>query len=142
MQKTRNNNPVNIIIAVTALCLAAAAFITAYYFLRPRGEEGAKTILVEVAAGAGAEVYKMDIHTDAAYLRQALEEAGLIGGDDTEFGFWVTTVNGYTADSGAQEWWALYKNGEFSMTGAGDTPIENGDKFQYILVVGYDNAGG
>ncbi|MCL2004493.1 MAG: DUF4430 domain-containing protein [Oscillospiraceae bacterium] len=138
MEKTRKNTR-NIIIAVIALCVLAAAFLTAYQLLRPKGEEGAKTIRLEVVADGNTFV--TDIHTDEAYLRGALEQAGLIDGDETAFGFWVTTVNGRTADDGNQEWWALYTNGEFAMTGVDDTPIEDGDRIEYRLTVGYDDAG-
>ena len=45
------------------------------------------------------------------------------------------------ADNSKEEWWALYKNGEFSMTGADDTPLEDGDRIEHMLTVGYNHAG-
>ena len=45
---------------------------------------------------------------------------------------------GRTADSSKEEWWALYKNGEFSMTGVDDTPLADGDSIEYRLTVGYN----
>lgn len=74
-------------------------------------------------------------------MRQALEEENLIEGEESTYGLWVITVAGRTADNSKEEWWALYKNGEFSMTGVDDTPLEDGDRIEYRLTVGYNNAG-
>ena len=98
---------------------------------------GAKTIRFTVIAG-DETIKSIDIHTDAEYLRQALEEDGLVEGEEGTYGLWVTTVAGRTADSSKEEWWALYKNGEFSMTGVDDTPLAYGDSIEYRLTVGYN----
>jgi uncharacterized protein YpmB len=137
MEKTKKN--VKVIIAIIALCLVTIASLAAYYYLIPRGVEGAKTISVEVIIDGSTELIK-EIHTDAAYLRQALDEVNLIGGEDTAFGFWVTKVNGREADDNLQEWWALYINGEFAMLGIDDMPIEDGDIVSYRLTEGFDEA--
>ena len=137
MKKTNKSNTKTIVIAVTALILLVAVFFTAYQLLRQRGAEGAKTIHVDVTVG-DETIKTVDINTDAEYLRQALEEENLIEGEEGAYGLWVVTVAGRTADSGKEEWWSLYKNGEFSMTGVDDTPLEDGDSFEYRLTVGYD----
>ncbi len=139
MKKT-NKNIRTIVIAVTSLVLLIAVFFTAYQLLRQRGAEGAKTIHVDVVVG-GESIKSVDINTDAEYLRQALEEEKLIEGEEGTYGLWVITVGGRTADSEKEEWWALYKNGEFSMTGVDDTPLEDGDSFEYRLMLGYDESG-
>jgi hypothetical protein len=72
-------------------------------------------------------------------LREALEDAGLIEGEDGTYGLWVTTVAGRTADEAKEEWWALYRNQEFSMTSVDDTPLEDGDVIEYRLMEGYDS---
>jgi hypothetical protein len=140
MESTNKKTTRNIFIAVIALLLMVAVFFTAYQLLRQKGTEGAKTIHVNVIVG-GATIHSADIHTDAEYLRQALDEASLIDGDESVYGFWVTSVAGRVADGGKEEWWSLYKNGEFSMTGVDDTPIEDGDSIEYKLIVGYDESG-
>ena len=137
MEKTQKRSNKKIIIAVIALCLVVAATLTAYLLLIPRGVEGEKTIHIEVIADG--TTFTQTIHTNAAYLRQALDEVNLIDGEDSAFGLWVTTVNGRTADDNAQEWWALYANGEFAMLGVDDMPIEDGDRFEYRLTVGFDD---
>ena len=136
--KTKNKNTTRtIVISIAALIVLAAVFFTAYRLLRPTGAEGAKTIRFTVIAG-DETIKSIDIHTDAEYLRQALEEDGLVEGEEGTYGLWVTTVAGRTADSSKEEWWALYKNGEFSMTGVVDTPLADGDSIEYRLTVGYN----
>ena len=139
MEKTRRRITSKAIIAIVALCVLVAAVLMAYHYLRPQTVEGSKTIQVRVIVD-GETVTTLEIKTDALYLKQALDEKQLIDGNDSGFGFWVTSVNGITADDGNQEWWSLYKNGEFSGTGVDATPIEDGDLIEYKLAVGYDEA--
>ena len=126
-----------VFIAIAILLVLIAGFFTAYYFLRKTGEVGAKTIQVEVIAD-GASIENVSISTDAAYLREALEERGMIAGDESAFGLFVKTVSGRTANDDNQEWWSFSKSGEMLMTGVDDTPIEDGDSFEITLVVGYE----
>ena len=136
-EKNSKNTTRNIILSISALIVLTSIFFTVYQFLRPTGEQGAKTIKFTVVVN-DETIKSVDIHTDAEYLRQALEEKNLIEGEESAYGLWVITVAGRTADSGKEEWWSLYKNGEFSMTGVDDTPLANGDNIEYKLVTGYD----
>ena len=138
MEKTQKTNTKKPIIAVVVLVAVVALVLTAYYFLVPRGVEGAKTITVIVTID-GEETLNREIHTDAAYLRGALEENGLIEGEETAFGLWVQAVNGRFADDENAEWWALYVNGDFAMLGVDEQPIEDGDIIEYRLTVGFDD---
>lgn len=133
----KKENIRNIAIAVTVFILFIALFYTSYHLLRQRGVEGEKTIHIDVTVGS--EIIKsINIHTNVEYLRQALEKENLIKGEEVAYGLWVTTVSGRVADSSKEEWWSLYKNGEFSITGIDDTPLEDGDSFEYKLMVGYN----
>ena len=143
MDKTQNapktQKPVSKknIIAVIALCIVAAVALTAYYFLVPRGIEGSKTIHLEITADGTTTA--MELKTNAAYLREALEETSLVEGEETVFGLWVQTVNGRTANDDEQEWWSLFVNEDFAMLGPDEMPVEDGDRFEYRLMVGYDD---
>ncbi|MCL2080651.1 MAG: DUF4430 domain-containing protein [Oscillospiraceae bacterium] len=136
MQKNRVPTQKTIVIAVVSMLLLIAVFLTAYHFLRQQGSEGAKTISVSVIVD-GRTVRELDIGTDAAYLRQALDEKDLISGEESAYGLLVKTVDGVTADDANQEWWSFTKEGEFLMTGVDDTPIEDGDVFEITLTVGW-----
>lgn len=84
----------------------------------------------------GAET-NFDITSDKNNLKEILDAEGLIGGSDSQYGFFVTEVNGVTADDSKQEWWCLTKNGEDWTYGVSDTTVEDGDKFEFTLTVGY-----
>ena len=57
-----------------------------YKEFRPAGHEGSKNIVAEVILSDGTSK-SYDINTDAEYLRQALEEKGLISGTESDYGF-------------------------------------------------------
>lgn len=86
---------------------------------------------------ADAASDEFHISTDAEFLRGALEEQKLIQGEESQYGLFVTTVNGVTADESQQQWWCFTKGGEALMTGVDSTPIANGDAFEITLTTGY-----
>lgn len=97
--------------------------------------EGATTLTVEVTAEEKTVTFT--IHTDGATLREALEEHGLIAGDESEFGLYVKTVNGMTADYDNDGlYWALYKAGEYLMTGVDTTEIADGEQYELVCTKG------
>ena len=62
--------------------------------------------------------------SSAASVGEALVAAGLIEGHETEYGLYIDTVNGITADWDAdQTYWAFYINGEYATTGIDGTEI-------------------
>ena len=75
--------------------------------------------------------------TDEEYLRNVLEPAGLIAGEDSEYGMFVKTVDGYTADDAKQEWWCFTQDGGQVNTGVDTTPVADGDHFEITLTTGY-----
>ena len=97
---------------------------------------GEKEITVSVVHGDGSEK-EFTYHTDEEFLGPVLLEAGLIAGDEGEFGIFIHTVDGEEIDANNQEWWCLTKAGESVMTGADTTPIASGDSFELTLTGGY-----
>ncbi len=98
--------------------------------------EALKTVTVEVVS-ADQSKKSFKIETDEEYLRGALEQEKLVEGTESEYGLFVKTVNGYTADDSKQEWWCITKGGQTVETGVDTTPISDGDKFELTLTVGY-----
>lgn len=94
-----------------------------------------KNIQLSVISGDDTETFR--INTDTEYLRDALEQEGLIEGDESEFGLFVTSVNGVTANADKQEWWCLTKDNEMWSYGVDSTEIEDGDVFEFTLTKGY-----
>ena len=123
--------------------LAAAAFVAlavvlalVWQFTRPAPAAGAKHITVEVIhKDESTKTFTYD--TDEEYLAEVLVDAGLISGDEGEFGLYVKVVDGETADYDVdQGWWALSVNGELAPTGVSSTPVYDGDVYTWTYTVG------
>ena len=130
------NSKKTIIIVASVLVLLLVAFAIVYTQVIAKPVEGAKSITIEVV-GVDELVTTTQINTDEEFLRGALEQEGMIEGEESDYGLFVLTVNGYTGDAANQEWWAFTKDGADLMTGVDDTPIMDGDKFEITLTVGY-----
>lgn len=129
MQK---NKKVLIIAAVVLLVIAAIFFFIGKKN-QPQTVEGTKTItLTVIQEGVDDKVFT--IHTDAEFLRGALEQESLVEGTESEYGLYVTVVDGVAADDSLRQWWCL-NDGEGNMlpTGVDSTPIADGDAFQFVL---------
>ena len=98
-------------------------------------EAATKKITFTVVADDKSEVF--DLVTTEETLGAALLANGLIAGNDSEYGLFVTTVNGRTADDSLQEWWCFTKGGEMMMTGVDSTEIADGDAYECTLTVGW-----
>ena len=130
-------NKKSVIILSCVLVVLVAAFALIYAMTRPETNVGDKTITVEVIFSDGTSK-EHTINTDAEYLRGALEEKDLVAGDESEFGLFVKTVDGVTANEANQEWWCFTKGGEQLFTGIDTTPIADGEHYEITLKVGYD----
>jgi len=126
-----------IVIGVLVLVGAVTAAAVIYINNRPQPQAGAKTITVQLVYDDVDTTVTID--TDAEYLRGALEQEKLIVGDESEYGLFVKSVNGRTADDAKQEWWCFTKGGETLMTGVDTTPIADGETFEVTLKAGYDS---
>ena len=124
------------IIAVLVLLVLVAAAVFAYIGFSPKANAGGKEIAVTVIHGDGSEKL-FELSTDAESLRDALEPEGIIEGSESEYGLFVTTVDGETADDSLQQWWCFTKGGEDLFTGVDDTPIADGDHFEATLTTGW-----
>ena len=75
---------------------------------------------------------QFEIHTDQAIVGDALEELGLIAGEEGDYGLYVKTVNGITVDYDADgKYWAFYINGEYAATGVDSTPVTEGESYTF-----------
>lgn len=93
--------------------------------------EGQTTFLFTVADKDGNET-NFEIHTDKTIVGEALLDVDLIAGDESEFGLYVKTVNGITADYDVDKtYWAFYVNGEYAMSGVDTTTIEEGSSYSF-----------
>ena len=125
------------ILAVVLLLVVLAAAVLAYLHFRPQASQGAKTVTVEVVHKDESKK-EFVLHTDAENLRQALEEENLIEGTEGDWGLYVVTVDGETADDSAQEWWC-FNDGEGNSlpTGVDSTMIQDGDRYEIVFTIGW-----
>lgn len=93
--------------------------------------EGSTEFIFTVADKDGKETV-FEIHTDKQIVGDALSELGLIEGEESEYGLYVKTVNGITADYDKDGvYWAFYINGEYAPTGVDSTAITEGDSYSF-----------
>ena len=72
------------------------------------------------------------VNTDKETVGDALLEQNLIEGEEGDYGLYVKTVNGITADYDTDHtYWAFYVNGEYSNTGVDSTPVNEGDTYEF-----------
>lgn len=124
-----------VLLGIGGLLLAVVLMAAVYLAFAPKGTAYAKQITITIKNGESEK--KEILHTEQAYLRGALEEKQLVAGEESQYGLFVKTVDGYTADDAKQEWWCFTKGGETLTTGVDATPIENGDAFEITLTTGY-----
>ena len=130
-KKTRN-----IIIAVVVLAALVIGALLIYNANKPAPQTGEKNITVTVVHGDESSK-DFAISTSSETLRAACEEQSLIAGDESEYGLYVRTVDGETADESIQQWWCITKGGEMLMTGVDDTMIADGDAYVFTLTTGW-----
>ena len=122
-----------LVLALIALVLIVALV---WFVNRPQAVTGSKTVTVEVVHGDRTEKAFI-IRTDADSLRQACEEQDLIAGRESEYGLFVLTVDGETADESIQQWWCITKGGEEHFYGVDDTMIQDGEQYEFTLKTGW-----
>ena len=72
------------------------------------------------------------IRTDKTVVGEALQELGLLEGEEGPYGLYVKTVNGKTYDYDADgKYWAFYINGEYATSGVDTTEIEENATYSF-----------
>ena len=99
------------------------------------GEESGKpiTITLEVIGPDGSSK-EHSISTDTSKnLRQALENAGLISGEEGAYGLYVKVVDGERLDYDTDgKYWAFYVDGAYALLGVDSTEIEAGKVYSFV----------
>ncbi len=125
-------------ISVLAILAVAMAFTLLACGSKDEGTaEGTEiTITIAVTNKAG-ETTEQEVKTTARMLDIALVESGIVESNYDDYGLYILTVNGETADySVDQSYWAVSKNGEYLMTGASSTPIADGEHYELVYTIG------
>ena len=134
-QKKQNSK--KIWIGVIVLIALIAVFAGVYLKFSEKPAQGAKTLTIEVV-DKEAVVTSYEVHTDAEFLRQVMEETeGLtFEGTEFEYGLMINTVNGVTADYNADgSYWAFFVNGEYCNYGVDSQPVNDGETYTIAYTV-------
>ena len=129
MKKTIRNLLLTVIaLAITLFAVAcnnSDPWASATYLENTELGTGAVTFTLEVKAEDKTVVFT--VNTDKEILSDALLEVGLIKGEDSTYGLYLTHVNGMIADYDTDgTYWAIYENGEYAMTGIDGIVIASG----------------
>ncbi len=125
-----------LIIGLIILVAACVVGFLIYQKVMPKGQAGAKTVVVKVIH-QDQSTNEFEYQTDEAYLGEVIKSNGLVEGKDGQYGLFITSADGEKADDSKQQWWCLTKGGEQVNTSADQTPIEDGDVFELTLTEGY-----
>ena len=123
-------------LAAAVLIVLAAVLLLVWRTLAPKGQAGEKTVTVQVVHRDGA-TRDFTLETEEAYLGPALVAGGVVEDDRGDYGLFIQTADGETADGGRQEWWCVTRSGQRVDTGADTTPIADGERYELTLTVGY-----
>ena len=134
-QKKQNSK--KIWIGVIVLIALIAVFAGVYLKFSEKPTQGAKTLTIEVV-DKEAVVTRYEVHTDAEFLRQVMEDTeGLtFEGTESEYGLMINTVNGVTADYNVDgSYWAFFVNGEYCNYGVDSQPVNDGETYTIAYTV-------
>ena len=130
---------------ITAITVIIAAILILYFGVYqnfgPKASAGAKTYTLEVVNDQG-ETKSYEGRTDAEFLSGIMDELQAEGdfsyeGTDGDYGLYINTVNGLTADydkDGA--YWSIMVNGDYGQYGADSQPVADGDDYQLVYTTG------
>ncbi len=81
---------------------------------------------------ADGKTTDFQVSTDQTVVGEALEELGLIEGEEGPYGLYVKTVNGTTLDYDKDGmYWSFCINGEMAPTGVDMTEIKDGEVYSF-----------
>ena len=120
------------VIAGVVLALLVIAAVLLFVFTRPTGSAGGKHIVFQVTHTDGS-AKEFAISTDSENLRGALEQEGLISGEEGAYGLYVTVIDGEEADDSLNQWWCFTQDGVMLNTGVDDTMISDGDHYEAAI---------
>ena len=92
--------------------------------------EGSKTFAAQIVNLDGSEI-SFTVKTDKAVVGEALQELGVLKGEEGPYGLYIKMVNGIPLDyekDGA--YWAFYVDGAYAMTGVDETQIVETSVYQ------------
>ncbi|MCF0131707.1 MAG: DUF4430 domain-containing protein [Pseudobutyrivibrio sp.] len=131
---TEKKNNKKVVLAAIIVAVIALAMLLTYKVAAPKATAGTKNVTLEVVDNNG-EATSYEVCTDAEYLIDIFDEIeGLtVDGTTSEYGLYITTVNGVLADYNADgAYWSILVNDEYGQYGADQQPVADGDKYGLV----------
>ena len=132
MSSMSKQKKTTIILAAVVVVLVIAALVCWASF-RPQALEGVKEISVTITHSDGTTRTE-EFETTAQYLADALEPYELLEGEDSEYGLFVTSVDGEYADSAEGVYWMFDVNGAMGEYGVDSQPVADGDVYSFYTI--------
>lgn len=127
----KNNETTQVASTISDSITAVGLWSTATYLDDTELGEGKNTVNLEVKAENKSVTFT--VHTDKSTVGEALLDNKLVAGEDGEYGLYIKTVDGITADYDVdQTYWAFYIDGEYATTGVDSTNITESAKYQLV----------
>ena len=119
------------VVIVLAVAILAAGI---YFVTRSKTDaaSGAKSITVDVVHADGTSK-TFTYQTDAEFLGEVLQREGLVQGTESDYGLYITTVDGEEAvyeNDGA--YWAFYVGEDYASQGVDTTRVEDGATYSLV----------
>ena len=125
------------LIGVICFAVLLIAALVIFIIVKPKASNTGKASITFTIDFGDGKTKEYKIKTDAQYLSGALLDEKLISGNQSDYGLYVTTVGGVTADESKQQWWCLYVGDEMAMYGVDQLPVEDGKSYKFTLVTGW-----
>ena len=95
--------------------------------------EGAHSFTLEITDADGKTI-TATINTDEETVGAALLKLNIVQGENSDYGLYVKTVNGITADYDKdQTYWSFYIDGEYAQTGVDMTAVNDGSTYKLAI---------
>ena len=105
-------------------------------YLAPQATKGDKAVTVEVVVESEGIEKIYDLNTDAEYvydLLMEIQEDIKPEFEEASFGIYITGLEGYTADTTKNEFYAIKVNGVDAVVGVKELPVIDGEVYRFEL---------
>lgn len=136
-EKKNNKRLIAVIAGILILAVICVGLLFVYRSTKEETADVVKSITVQVESQRDNYSFNQTYSTDEQYLGDFLAKERLIGFDTSEYGRFITSVQGYAANDDEQSWWCVSVNGESAMTGVDEIAIADGDTYLLELKIGY-----
>ena len=138
MEEKRKSKKILIgIIGIIVLAVLCVGMWFIYSKTREKPIEGGKQITVQIESERDEYSFEQSYNTDEEYLGNFLDKEGLISFSESEYGRFITSVQGYESNDDEQSWWSISVNSESAMTGVDEIVIKDGDVYMLELKIGW-----